>query len=246
MEAKFRAARQNRIFQDVVEQIEEAIIDGRLRVGEKLPAERELKEMLQTSRSTLREALRVLEHKGLIEIKLGMGGGAVVKAVSADQVTESLDLLIRFQKVSLTHLAEFRERVEGDVVVLATKRAEPADIDALERRLQEAGDFVDRGIDGVTDFLAADKSLHLIFARMTGNPIYISILKSIHDNIHRYFEKYLHMEEPEMQENFRDLQHLVQAVSEKDTERARRLAVQHVRRFNKYMHQAEHEKRGSC
>ena len=64
----FRVARQNRIFRDVVEQIQEAIIQGRLKVGDRLPAERELKEMLQTSRGTLREALRVLEQKGLIEI----------------------------------------------------------------------------------------------------------------------------------------------------------------------------------
>jgi len=243
MKAVFREARKNRIFQDVVEQIQEAIIDGRLRVGEKLPAERELKEMLQTSRSTLREALRVLEQKGLIEIKLGMGGGAVVKAVSADQMTASLDLLIRFQKVSLAHLAEFRERVEGDVIVLAAERAEAADIKELDRRLDKARECVDRGLDGMNDFLAADKHLHILFAKMTGNPIYISILKTIHDNIHRYFEKYLHMEEPEMRENLRDLGHLVRAVAEKDADRARRLAVNHVRRFNKYMHRTEQEKK---
>jgi len=237
MKAEFRAARQNRIFQDVIEQIEEAIVDGRLQVGEKLPPERELKEMLKTSRSTLREALRVLEHKGLIEIKLGKGGGAVVKAVSADPVTESLDLLIRLQQVSLTHLAEFRERVEGDVIVLATLRAGAADIEKMKERLDHARACVDRGIDGMRDFLAADKALHLLIARISGNPIYISILTSIHDNIHRYFEKYLHMEEPEMRENLRDLNHLVGAVSEKDTDRARRLAIQHVRRFNTYMHQ---------
>ena len=95
MSQLFRAAKQNRIFQDVVEQIQEAIIEGHLQVGDRLPAERELKEMLQTSRSTLREALRVLEQKGLIEIKLGMGGGAVVKAVTPDLMVDSLDLLIR-------------------------------------------------------------------------------------------------------------------------------------------------------
>jgi GntR family transcriptional repressor for pyruvate dehydrogenase complex len=124
----FRVAKQNRIFQDVVEQIQEAIIQGHLKVGDRLPAERELKEMMQTSRSTLREALRVLEQKGLIEIKLGMGGGAVVKAVSSDLVAESLDLLIRSRQVSLRHIAEFRERVEGDVVRLATSRLKDADI----------------------------------------------------------------------------------------------------------------------
>ena len=131
MEPLFRVAKQNRIFQDVVDQIQEAIIDGKLKVGDRLPSERELKDTLQTSRSTLREALRVLEQKGLIEIKLGTGGGAVVKAVTTDQVTESLDLLIRSQKVSLTHLAEFRESIEGDVVAIAARRAGSKDIKRL-------------------------------------------------------------------------------------------------------------------
>ena len=59
----FRAARQNRIFQDIVEQIQEAILSGQYQTGDVLPSERELKETFQTSRGTLREALRVLSKK---------------------------------------------------------------------------------------------------------------------------------------------------------------------------------------
>ena len=62
----FIKAKQSRVFQDVVEQIQNAIISGKLEPGSKLPAERELKDMFNTSRGTLREALRVLEQKGLI------------------------------------------------------------------------------------------------------------------------------------------------------------------------------------
>lgn len=57
----FQEARQNRTFQNVIDQIQEAILQGRLKAGDKLPPERELKEMFNTSRGTLREALRVLE-----------------------------------------------------------------------------------------------------------------------------------------------------------------------------------------
>ena len=208
----FRAARQNRIFQDVVEQIQEAIIDGQLKVGDRLPAERDLKEMLQTSRSTLREALRVLEQKGLIEIKLGMGGGAVVKTVSSDLVAESLDLLIRSHQVSLRHIAEFRERVEGDVVVLATSRMKASDTRNLKTLLDEARKCVDRGAEAVSDFLTADQNIHLYFAKITGNPIYISILKTIHENIRRYYDEFLIMEESEMSENLQDLENVVAAM----------------------------------
>jgi len=86
----FKKAKQNRVFQDVVEQIQDAILSGELEPGAKLPAERELKEMFNTSRGTLREALRVLEQKGLIQIKLGVAGGAIVKQIDTDPMAESL------------------------------------------------------------------------------------------------------------------------------------------------------------
>ena len=86
----FKKAKQNRVFQDVVEQIQDAIIKGKLKPGARLPAERELKDLFNTSRGTLREALRVLEQKGLIEIKLGVSGGAIVKRIDAEPIVESL------------------------------------------------------------------------------------------------------------------------------------------------------------
>ena len=239
----FRAAKQNRIFQDVVEQIQEAIIQGELKVGDRLPAEREFKEMLQTSRSTLREALRVLEQKGLIEIKLGMGGGAVVKAVTSDLVSESLDLLIRSQKVSLRHIAEFRERVEADVVVLATSRMTEDHRKVLEQLLEDARSCARRGDEGVPDFLTKDKEIHLCFADITGNPLYISILKTIHENIQRYYDDFLIMKQPEMNENLKDLEDVVAAVTKGNIRKAGELLRAHVRRFNGYMEAREQQHR---
>lgn len=78
-----------RIFEDVVKRIEADILAGRIRIGEKLPAERELKRRLNTSRSALREALRVLEHKGLIEMRLGKAGGAYIRRVGAKQLSQN-------------------------------------------------------------------------------------------------------------------------------------------------------------
>lgn len=116
-----------------MEQIQDAILTRELPPGSKLPAERELKEMFNTSRGTLREALRVLEQKGLIEIKLGVNGGAIVKQIDTDPLMESLALLIQSGNVSLTHLSEFRIKIEGSLMELATKRATLKDIEELER-----------------------------------------------------------------------------------------------------------------
>ena len=231
----FRAAKQNKIFQDVVNQIQEAILNGKFKPGDVLPSERELKEMLQVSRGTLREALRVLEQKGLIQIKLGVGGGAVVQDISLEPVSESLARLIRHQKVSLAHLAEFRSGVEGEVAALAAQRVTPDDIKDLENLLQRTRHFSEQGQHKSQEFLEADKQVHLKLAEITGNPIHHFVHLSVHDNIGRYYERYLTMDDSEMLENFQDLERIVQAVALGHSEEARRLAVDHVYRFSSYM-----------
>jgi GntR family transcriptional repressor for pyruvate dehydrogenase complex len=231
----FQTAKQTKVFQDVVEQIQEAILDGRLTAGQTLPAERELKEMLSISRGTLREALRVLEHKGLIEIKLGVGGGSVVRDVNTDQISESLGLLIRSQKVSLNHLAQFREDVEGIVAAHAADNRSAEDIRKLKDLLANAHECARKGNSRRNAFIDIDKQIHMTMARITGNPVYISVLTSVHDNIHRYYDRFLSMDKPELEENYQDLCDLVSAIENREVEKARSLARRHVRRFNQYM-----------
>ena len=237
----FQAAKQTKVFQDVVAQIEDAIFDGRLKTGDTLPSERQLKDMFNISRGTLREALRVLEQKGLIEIKLGVGGGSVVKDLNADQVSEGLALLIRSQKVSLNHLAEFREDVEGFVAARAAANRSPADIDNLTELLNEARKCIEAGSSQRDAFIDVDKRIHMILARVAANPIYISVLHSVHENIHRYYDEFLSMDKRELQENYRDLCDLVHAVDKGQADRARRLARKHVRRFNQYIKRRKKE-----
>ncbi len=240
----FQAAKQTKVFQDVVKQIQEAIFDGRLETGQTLPAERELKEMFNISRGTLREALRVLEQKGLIEIKLGVGGGSIVKAVDTEQITESLGLLIRSQKVSLNHLAQFREDVEGIIAAQAAQLHNKQDIKKLKRLLSKALACVERGQSERNSFIAMDKQIHMTMAEITGNPIYTSILHSIHENIHRYYDRFLSMDERELQENYRDLCSMVEAIENGQADRARELARDHVKRYNLYMKKKEADAAG--
>ncbi len=235
----FQAAKQTKVFQDVVEQIQEAIFDGRLVAGQTLPAERELKEMFNISRGTLREALRVLEQKGLIEIKLGMGGGSVVKSVDGSQVSESLGLLIRSQKVSLNHLAQFREDVEGIIAAQAARHRKAEDIRKLKQHLSRALVCVQGGRSQRDEFIDIDKQIHMAMAEITGNPIYISVLHSIHDNIHRYYDRFLSIEEIELRENYQDLCDLIDAIENSEANRAQDLAQNHVKRFNRYMKKRE-------
>jgi GntR family transcriptional regulator, transcriptional repressor for pyruvate dehydrogenase complex len=236
----FRVAAQNRVFQDVVNQIQDAILDGKLSRGDILPSERELRVMFNTSRGTLREALRVLEERGLIEIKLGVHGGAIVRGANAEQVTRSLARLIRSQQISLDYLAEFREGIEGNVASLAAQRATPHDGERLQALLEKARTAITQDPIDRESFLVADRHLHQELAVITGNPIYIFVIQTIHENIHRYYDRYLSINAIEFQENFQDLCDLAHAVTTGSADEARLLAQSHVLRFNRRMKVRQH------
>jgi DNA-binding FadR family transcriptional regulator len=231
----FEKPKQNRIFQDIIDQVQTAIVDGRLKEGDSLPPERELQAQFNVSRGTLREALRVLEQKGLVEVRMGTGGGAVVKGANTDPVTESLAFLIRSQKVSLEDLAEFRADVEGIVTGAAAERASGADLDALQGLLDRAERLLKQGLSAWDEFIRIDEQIHMTLAEAAKNPLYCFILRTVHDNIHQYYDQFLPGSEKEMKENFRDLSAIAAAVAAKDADLARRRAREHVRRFNRYM-----------
>lgn len=231
----FKAVKQNRAYQDVVEQIQEAIISGTLKPGSQLPAERELKEQFGISRGTLREALRVLEQKGLIEIRTGVSGGSIIREVNSEQLSENLGFLIRNRTVSLHDLAEFREGMEGSVAALAAQRAGEEDLALLGKLVAEAEGYLKEGRKGWDKFIRTDEMVHMALARISGNQLFISVLESVYFNIHTYYENYLSRDKQLLQENFNDLRDIVGAVAAGNAESARELAQGHVRRFNEYM-----------
>jgi DNA-binding FadR family transcriptional regulator len=146
-------------------------------------------------------------------------------------------MLIRSQTMSLEHLAEFREGVEGAVTGLAARRSTAADNKRLTQLLDQAAQWCEKGSAGWNSFVEVDEKIHIEIARIAGNPLYNFVLGSIHDNIHRYYDKYLIVGEMEIEENFQDLRLLVEAVAEHDAVLAQKIAVEHVRRFSRYMEQ---------
>jgi DNA-binding FadR family transcriptional regulator len=235
----FKKAKQNRVFQDVVEQVQDAILNGKLKPGTKLPPERELKDMFTTSRGTLREALRVLEQKGLIEIKLGVTGGAIVKRIDAEPTVESLALLIRSGGVSLEHLAEFRIKLEGSLVELAATRATKKDIKELESIYNQAKAFYEK--NDWENFLKTDEKAHTYMGTMTRNPVFQFVQKTIHANIHQYYREYLHMNRKRTLENLTDFEKIIDAMKANDAKAASEIMMDHVKRFSNKMQEKTNE-----
>ena len=231
----FKKTNHQRIFEDLVAQIEGAILDGRLKAGDKLPAQRELVKMFQTSRASLREALRVLEQKGLLDVRRGVRGGAVVKQPGMAPVAESLGLLVRHRKISLEELAEFREGVEASVAALAAERAGPEEIRHLQELLAQARADADIGVAAWESFCKVDNRIHVAIARASGNRVYEFVLRMVHDNIQRFYEIHPLNNLAFMQENYQDLCDIVSAIEKQQATAVRSLMQSHVRRFNRYM-----------
>jgi len=239
MAVEFKKPKQNRIFQHVVEEIQTAILDGRLKPGDLLPSEMKLKDLFGTSRGTIREALRVLEQKGLVETKVGVGGGAFVREVDTRSITESLDLLIQSRKISLGHLVEFRREVEGIVTGFAVERATEADIKHLKGYLVKARRLLDQENTAWKDFIKIDVQLHIAIAEIAGNPVFLAILHMVHENILGYYERFSLKDKPVLKENYNDLYNIVEAIERKQVSRARLLSQKHVEKFMRYMEENE-------
>ena len=134
----FDKARRVRSFDDVVEQLREAIYSGRIRTGERLPGERQLCEEFGVGRPTLREALRSLEAVGIIEVRPGKSGGSYAVTPSESTVGDALAALVNLRGASLEDLAEFRVDFEEDNASWAARRADANDISTLQSIVAEA------------------------------------------------------------------------------------------------------------
>ena len=168
-----------------------------------------------------------------------------MKALTTYEVSESLELLVRYQRVSLRDLAEFREGVEGIVAGLAVERAKSEDIKHLKKLLVDAKTHLEAGAVGWDEFILVDNRVHMALANIAGNPIYEWVLQTIYDNIHRYFNQFLPREERLLWENYQDLCEIVEAVEKGQAAKAHLLAQNHVYRFNRIMEENEQKGQGA-
>ena len=126
-----------RVYQHIVAHIERAIYDGSLANGDKLPPERELGRRFGASRVAVREALRALEHRGMLEVHQGCLGGHFVRALDTSVVSRDFHTLLRLGRLTAAQLTEARLMMEPEVARLAAERATDVDIKELRAALDE-------------------------------------------------------------------------------------------------------------
>jgi len=155
-----------RAFQTIVDRVEEAVRSGELKPGDRLPSERDLVTEYGVSRSSVREALRVLESRHLISRNVGERRGAEVIAYSPEPARQTLSLMT--QSVRLGDLVQFRMVADAAATLMAARRRTPEQLVLLERNMARMRESLH--LDAAA-FSAADLEFHQMIAEMGGNEV---------------------------------------------------------------------------
>lgn len=166
-----------RSFESVVEQIRNRIASGELRMGDRLPPERDLANMMGVSRNTIREALRAMEHSGVLELKPGIAGGAFVRNGTASVLKTGLSDLFHLGVISGANLTEARIVVTVAVAKLACERRTEADIEALETNFNQMKEAALAGNYPLRASL--NLKFHTILAHATRNPVLVVLTDAL-------------------------------------------------------------------
>jgi GntR family transcriptional regulator, transcriptional repressor for pyruvate dehydrogenase complex len=168
-------ARRGRLRDRAADQLLEMVVSGGLEPGERLPPERELCARLGVSRTVVREALNLLEARGLISIEHGRG--AVVSGGNTDAVRDALGLILRVRPKVLWELLEMRAILEVGISGLAAERATEEDTDAMRAELEKMAAL----IDAPEGYVDADVEFHALLARGARNGVLLTMLEPIVD-----------------------------------------------------------------
>src|ERR1700757_3675335 len=170
----YKTVRTSRLYEQIVQQIEESILEGALKPGDQLPAERDLAQRFGVSRTAVREAVKALREKGLVEAYSGRG--TFITDGTTQAVRQSLDLMVKIgQPEGSTHLAEVRAILEPEIAALAAARIQDAELTTM----REAVAVMDRAGKDPEAYIEADLDFHLALAEGADNPLILSLLDSI-------------------------------------------------------------------
>lgn len=175
----FTHVQAGRASEDIALQIESAILNQQLVEGDVLPSERELQQDFGTGRGVIREAIKTLKQKGLIEIRKGAKGGAYVKKLDVSNVSESLALFLKQNSISVDQVSEFRESIDQTVAILAISRSsdqQKVEFQQLVEQLQTLNSKTPCPLDEIGEI---DRQLNLQLSAMSGNVLFQWVMHAL-------------------------------------------------------------------
>lgn len=198
MQPNYKKARPVRLFEQAVEQIRLLIQKGLLKPGDRLPSENELSQHLDVSRSSVREALRALESKGMIQVRSGSGAFVTHNAVVLSNLNEALLNLLQHQD-RVMQVLQVRSAVERLSASLAAVHISSSELDDLKRNLAQQNSILNNGNSSEKLLILnqLDAEFHQMLSTASRNEIAQEIIRSImpafpEDNVAIYFVEKAH------------------------------------------------------
>ena len=169
----YKAVRTTRLYEQIVQQIEESIAKDLMKAGDQLPAERELAQQFGVSRTAVREAVKTLREKNLVEAQPGRG--TFITGGTRQTMRQSIDLLVRAEHPEgINQLGEVRAIFEPEIAALAATRIGESHL----AMMRDAITVMDRSMNDPEAFIEADLDFHLALAEAAGNPIILALIDS--------------------------------------------------------------------
>lgn len=229
----FQKAAPTRTFQDIARQIEEAIINGELKPHDRLPSERELQQLFGVGRASVREAVRILESNGLVEVRTGaISGGIFVKPLTTSTTVDGLQRLFLVEKISEKELIEYRIAIEGITVYWAATRATKKEIEEIEEIIE-----VMEGECNWKQFHDADLEFHLAIARAAKNRINLLVMLAIRQTLLRIMQTTFAniMERSQVRETLiEEHKKILSLIKSGKPKEARSIMIEHITDFYKH------------
>lgn len=210
----------------LADDLRERILRGEFPEGTALPPERELVAQTRMSRTTVREALRILEVQGLVQIRTGRSGGAFVQRPGDESIASTVSLLIRGRQVRLAALLETREAVEPACAQLAAKYRTDADLDALNR----ANDAI--AMEGpLSAFLQANIDWHVAVAVASHNELLTGFMGALSRAIYAATDNQGFIDAEVRATTLRAHRSITEAIRKRDPAAAVRRMTRHVHEY---------------
>ena len=231
----FQPIERQKVYEQIADQLLGQIATRQLNPGDVLPPERELTQLYRAGRSSVREALRILESKGLIESR---GNGTFTVAPYRNPLDSSLDLLVAVEEADYGELFEVRRILEAEAAAQAAKRRTREDLRAMVAALEG----MEEGLSSEQQFIAADLRFHLSVAEASRNRVLVHLMNAVRALLLRSLASSYHI--PGSPERAVEMHRkILAAIEAQDEDAARDLMRDHVVRVERDVARATRSER---
>jgi len=231
---EFPSIEKRKVTDEIANKIIEFILHGELKPLDKLPAERKMAAMLGVSRPSLREALKVLAARNIIEIR--HGAGVFVTSLEPRLLLEPLDFFLALNEANFEHLFEARKILEGELAALAAQRISQDELAHLQECVRRA----EQSPDDSTSFAQADLDLHNSIMAAARNPMLERMMMGVSDLTWASRQRTVNLPGVRLHSP-KDHQAIVDALAERNPGKSRQMMLKHLDRINQALDAGELE-----